>query len=595
MFNGHVKGYCAPPTGQRRGRFGRQIGVATQADSTTLNPVRISATILSTISEMVKRVRSCSLRLRGSGGRFPGFPEPRSAIQLKARSEAGKPALRRAFLQALVLALVAALSYAQTRRPAAKRQIPKVWDEAALAEWATPVAGLNVRPGHVSEQEYYGAPIDNHRTYPVYSVDREPPGYWEMLQTVGPKPLIEPEKLRTDREWIQAGQRVFEELDHFAMRSYDPKVIAAVRALKATGPDGRVGSARWIPTARGLAVGLSNCESCHARREADGRRIPGPPVGSAGHGSDGQSSVVPLIAGRQVAAAPFTLLEPLGMRAYRAYAVPWIKDDVHAQLKDMEQQALRPVQAPAIAVSNGIFARWNGSIYFPTKIPDLIGVQERKYLDATGTHLNRGIGDIMRYAALVSFAESSDFGPHQFVTAEQRRVLGRFPDEGLYALALYIQSLRPLPNPNRFDSTAAAGKKIFEREGCPRCHTPGLYTNNKLTLALGFQPPADKPATLDILPVSVGTDPGLALKTRKGTGYYKVPSLKGAWYRGRYLHDGSLASLEEMFNPDRLKDTHVPGGWNPAGTKTRAVPGHPFGLQLRTEDRVALLAFLKTL
>jgi hypothetical protein len=42
---------------------------------------------------------------------------------------------------------------------------------------------------------------------------------------------------------------------------------------------------------------------------------------------------------------------------------------------------------------------------------------------------------------------------------------------------------------------------------------------------------------LDILRVSVKTDSGLALRTRKGTGYYKVPSLKGVWYRGRYLHD----------------------------------------------------------
>ena len=32
--------------------------------------------------------------------------------------------------------------------------------------------------------------------------------------------------------------------------------------------------------------------------------------------------------------------------------------------------------------------------------------------------------------------------------------------------------------------------------------------------------------------VSVGTDPGLALHTRKGTGYYNVPSLKGAWSAG---------------------------------------------------------------
>jgi len=96
-----------------------------------------------------------------------------------------------------------------------------------------------------------------------------------MLQKVGPKRLIEPEKLNTAAEWIQAGGRVFDELDHFTMRSYDPGVIAKVRAMKSTRPDGRIGSARWIPTEDGLAVGLSNCESCHARREANGNRIPG--------------------------------------------------------------------------------------------------------------------------------------------------------------------------------------------------------------------------------------------------------------------------------------------------------------------------------
>lgn len=33
--------------------------------------------------------------------------------------------------------------------------IPKVWDEAALADWATPVAGLNVRPTHISVQKTF--------------------------------------------------------------------------------------------------------------------------------------------------------------------------------------------------------------------------------------------------------------------------------------------------------------------------------------------------------------------------------------------------------------------------------------------------------
>jgi len=66
-------------------------------------------------------------------------------------------------------------------------------------------------------------------------------------------------------------------------------------------------------------------------------------------------------------------------------------------------------------------------------------------------------------------------------------------------------------------------------------------------------PPKDHPFREDILPISVGTDAGLALKTRKGTGLYKVPSLRGVWYRGLYLHDGSVASLEEMFDPHRLR------------------------------------------
>jgi hypothetical protein len=95
--------------------------------------------------------------------------------------------------------------------------------------------------------------------------------------------------------------------------------------------------------------------------------------------------------------------------------------------------------------------------------------------------------------------------------------------------------------------------------------------------------------------VSVGTDPSLALRTRKGTGYYKVPSLKGVWYRGHYLHDGSAASLEEMFDPDRLKESHIRGGFRPGGAATGAIPGHEFGLRLGPVEREQLLAFLRTL
>ena len=53
---------------------------------------------------------------------------------------------------------------------------PKIWSDKALKDWAVPVAGLGVAPGFVSEADYYAAPVDNLRTYPVYHPSREPPG-----------------------------------------------------------------------------------------------------------------------------------------------------------------------------------------------------------------------------------------------------------------------------------------------------------------------------------------------------------------------------------------------------------------------------------
>lgn len=93
----------------------------------------------------------------------------------------------------------------------------------------------------------------------------------------------------------------------------------------------------------------------------------------------------------------------------------------------------------------------------------------------------------------------------------------------------------------------------------------------------------------------MGTDSGLALKTRKGTGFYKIPSLRGVWYRPHLLHDASVTSLEEMFAAARLSSEYEPKGWNPRGVTRRSVPGHTFGLSLNAEDRSALLAFVRSL
>ncbi len=519
--------------------------------------------------------------------------------------------MKKRFARALWLlagsAFLLFVSQSQKSDAAFTPQIPRTWDEDALADWALPVAGLNQRPQHISAKEYYAMSVENLRTYPVYFPGREPAGYWEMLQKVGPQPLIEPEKLETEADWLAAGQRVFEEADQFHLRTYDPKFIAETRdqaLLEATRvrplPDGRQPGMRWVPTKRGLALSFSNCSFCHVRNLPDGISIPGAPFRTIAPRWPETFKRWPLISRVQLelgvlsGSPPFFMgQEPLGMWLYRAYGVPWRQDETNERLKHLTQTQYEELDL-AHRASGGL-ARWNGSLFYPAKTPDLVGIKDRKYIDHTATHQHRGIGDLMRYAATVSYAETTAFGAHQMLGKSAHRTQARLSDEALYALSLYIYSLKPPPNPNAFNEQAQAGQKVFTREGCANCHTPPLYTNNKLTLAEGFTPPKDAAKTLDILPLSVGTDPGLALKTRKGTGYYKVPSLKGVWYRGHYLHDGSLASLEEMFNPERLKDTFTPDGWSLPGVKTRAVKGHEFGLKLSAEERAALVAFLKTL
>jgi hypothetical protein len=282
------------------------------------------------------------------------------------------------------------------------------------------------------------------------------------------------------------------------------------------------------------------------------------------------------------------------------YAAPWLEPTLPTHFSAMSLEA---IAATHEVVPPGVLSRHNSNPLYPPHVPDLIGVKDRRYLDATGLQQQHSIVDLMRYAALnqggdylASYDGFIPIGLPDFKKLPQPDQAGdRYSDEQLYALALYVYSLQPPPNPNKFDGLAQRGQKVFEREGCAGCHTPPLYTNNKLTLAEGFTPPPGAEQKYDILPISVGTDPGLATKTRRGTGYYKVPSLKGVWYRSMFGHSGWCATLEDWFDPRRARAGYAPTGFKPYGAKTYAVKGHPFGLDLSAEDRRALIAFLKTL
>jgi hypothetical protein len=289
---------------------------------------------------------------------------------------------------------------------------------------------------------------------------------------------------------------------------------------------------------------------------------------------------------------------------HHVYGAPWIKPDPMARLGTMSAEE---ITAAADAIPAGVSARHGTSLFDPVQVPDLIGIQHRRYLDHTGLVQQRSIGDLMRYVALnqgLDFVDrfgsfipgADDFRTPPQTPAALDNVTGdRYSDAQLDALARYLYALKPPPNPNHWSTLAARGQKVFEREGCASCHTPPLYTNNRLTPAEGFTVPPGYFKEYDILPVCVGTDPTLALKTRRGTGCYKVPSLRGVWYRSMFGHDGRCATLEDWFDPRRPRPDYVPTGFKGVGVKTHAVQGHPFGLSLTAPNCKALIAFLKTL
>jgi hypothetical protein len=268
----------------------------------------------------------------------------------------------------------------------------------------------------------------------------------------------------------------------------------------------------------------------------------------------------------------------------------------------LEEMSAEEISAAHDAIPAGVFARNRSNPFYPPAVPDLIGVRDRKYLDKTGATVHRSLVDLMRYASMAqgieflsSFGGFIPSGEENFRKLPPPETQERFSDEQLYALGLYLYSLQPPPNPNPIDQAAEAGRKVFGRAGCAGCHPPPVYTNNKLLPASGFKIPEDQVGKYDILDIPIETDPRLTLQTRRGTGYYKVPSLRGVWYRGPFEHNGSVATLEDWFDERRLRDDYVPSGFIGYGVKMRAVRGHEFGLKLSADDKKTLIAFLRTL
>jgi hypothetical protein len=474
---------------------------------------------------------------------------------------------------------------------AQRPEIPRVWQDTALEQLEVPVSQAAYSPKPVSEDYYYRVPVlPIYKSYPVYAPGRAPAGYLETLKGLKPELAFNPARLRTKEDWIRAGETVFDAPATYgtdvSMEDLpNPEWYAAtgVRVAK----DGTVPWVRYVIRGKGnVEAGNLSCGFCHSRVLPDGSVVKG------AQSNFSFDKAIAFRNRRRVSAAE------VRSTALSLFTVQWVP----AMQRRLEGMSAEEISATHDAIPPGVFARNRSSPFYPPAVPDLIGVRDRRYLDKTGATVHRSLVDLMRYASMAqgieflsSFGGFIPSGEENFTKLPPPETQERFSDEQLYALGLYLYSLKPPPNPNRFDQTAEAGRSVFQRQGCAGCHPPPVYTNNKLLPAQGFEVPADHLRKYDILDMPIGTDPRLTLQTRRGTGYYKVPSLRGVWYRGPFEHNGSVATLEDWFDERRLHDEYVPSGFIGYGVNTRAVRGHEFGLKLPAADKQALIAFLRTL
>jgi hypothetical protein len=486
-------------------------------------------------------------------------------------------------------------------------QIPKTWDVAEIKKFLLPTANGSTTVTPISEEYYYKLPeLKVYKSYPVrltsIDVNRK---YIDSLRKLDPidifknEPTTEQDLIRTGEEVFSAPLVLFDYSEEFFKGLETQIKSAEIPVSKNVFP-----YYTYVITEKSkVKVGIFSCAMCHTRVMEDGSTIKGaqgtfPMDRRDGFDAESTMSSIPKEEMQQMTD---------GLRAARKILqkAPWINHESQAELDTIS--AVRII-AYLKAVPPGVMIRHGSNFGQPANIPDLIGIKDRKYLDYTGLMMHRNIGDLMRYTAfnqtLDLLNSYNDFIPagtdfKNLPEPGKGRFLGtskRYSEMQLFALGNYLYDLKPPANPNTFSGELVKkGEMIFKREGCVTCHTPPLYTNNKITPVDGFTPPASHYKAYDVFDISVETNPDLALYTRRGTGYYKVPSLLGVWYRGPFGHSGNVATLEDWLDKRRLDNNYVPTGFKPPFVKTMAVKGHEFGLDISKEEKEALISFLKTL
>jgi len=308
--------------------------------------------------------------------------------------------------------------------------IPRTWDDQAVASLEVPLAVASASPVHIPSTYYYGIPVRPiYKSYAVYYPSKEPSGYIDWLKRQEPQVAFDATNLNTPADWMAAGELVFDapvgygHIAAFGSDLYlrDPSWYQETGAPLAR--DGTLPFYRYVIRKKGkIEIGLFSCGMCHTRVMPDGSVVKGAqgnfPFDRAGAWDAKQASIF---------MAPVNNF--IARRFDRAlFATPWIKPDPFPELGKL---SARGIAARNAAIPPGVNARHGTSPYTPAKVPDLIGIQERRYLDATGLVRHREIGDLMRYErtrTLLSEPPGHDGGSGRYDTDVPQRDAGQsFP------------------------------------------------------------------------------------------------------------------------------------------------------------------------
>src|SRR5262245_45868381 len=299
----------------------------------------------------------------------------------------------------LVVCLTAAVGAAIGQAPPARQPvtIPRVWDDRAVASLEVPLADPRSNLKHITADLYYRMPVRRVlKSYPVYHPKFEPvidgKPYREWLEAQKPQEILtELSALTTESDWSTKGTTLGKDVFEAAIDDDSDPFGAIVRLQDVRDPewyehvgvpyadDGLVPFVRYIVTDRGVRVGNLSCAMCHTRvlkRE-------GAPtlVLQGGPGNFPFDKAIAWLIADQLKATPATALADQRAFIRMLFGTPWLTPD---PITTAMEYPLESVMATYDAIPPGALARHGTSLLSPAQVPDLIGVQERHYLDHTG-------------------------------------------------------------------------------------------------------------------------------------------------------------------------------------------------------------------